>query len=168
MSHLLLFYGSDLVFCLLIRNFSKEICSVTISRTTKSSFVWTTFCKTINGQKSDLFSVYAEIEMRTEKQKILATYFYLRVYLNTSLWISKCPSWFTKLTYIFISQGNFVRFHVFHRKTWLTENCNKCNMYMEKMHTTLTFLYAFWDKTTVPFFGLTYLKVANLHKISAN
>ena len=65
---------SELVFCLLIRNFSKEICSVTISRTTKSSFVWTTFCKTINGQKSDLFSVYAEIEMRTEKQKILATY----------------------------------------------------------------------------------------------
>ena len=130
MSHLLLFYGSDLVFCLLIRNFSKEICSVTISRTTKSSFVWTTFCKTINGQKSDLFSVYAEIEMRTEKQKILATYFSRCVYLNTSLWISKCPSWFTKFTQNalnFFRKGISLVFTCFTEKTWLTENCNKCN-----------------------------------------
>ena len=61
-------------------------------------------------------------------------------------------------------------FRLFHGKNltyWKIATSAICT-YMEKMHTTLTFLYAFWDKTTVPFFGLTYLKVANLHKISAN
>jgi len=46
------------------------------------------FCKTINGQKSDLFSVYAEIEMRTEKQKILAIYLFFSLCLPEYIFVN--------------------------------------------------------------------------------